>query len=112
VLAHLPELVVKEVTAPGGYGMLIDPAPELRSTSSANRSSPAPERYIAQPPCPVRPARPLPTHNSHPHIDLRPFVLSGRDSPSSPAPHPRRPSRRIAHRQFFPRRHQAVGLET
>ncbi len=81
VLAHLPELVVKEVHGAGGYGMLIGPASTaveieaFRARIIAN-----PERYIAQPTlalstCPTFAARQL----SPRHIDLRPFVLSGRE---------------------------------
>lgn len=79
-LAHLKDLVVKEVHGAGGYGMLIGPAAtraeieEFRLRIRAN-----PERYIAQPTlalstCPTFVAAGLAPR----HIDLRPFVLSGR----------------------------------
>ncbi len=81
VLAHLPELVVKEVHGAGGYGMLIGPAATAAEIESFRaRILADPDRYIAQPTlalstCPTFAARQL----SPRHIDLRPFVLSGRD---------------------------------
>jgi uncharacterized circularly permuted ATP-grasp superfamily protein len=81
VLAHLPELVVKEVHGAGGYGMLIGPAATAAEIEHFRKLIVAsPERYIAQPTlalstCPTFAARGLQPR----HIDLRPFVLSGRD---------------------------------
>jgi len=81
VLAHLPDLVVKEVHASGGYGMLIGPAATKSEIEHFRRLiSASPERYIAQPTlalstCPTFAASGLKPR----HIDLRPFVLSGRD---------------------------------
>ena len=81
VLAHLPELVVKEVHGAGGYGMLIGPAATAAEIESFRaRIIANPERYIAQPTlalstCPTFAARQLAPR----HIDLRPFVLSGRE---------------------------------
>jgi uncharacterized circularly permuted ATP-grasp superfamily protein len=81
VLAHLPELVVKEVHGAGGYGMLIGPAATASEIENFRRLIvAAPERYIAQPTlalstCPTFAAQGLRPR----HIDLRPFVLSGRD---------------------------------
>jgi len=80
-LAHLPELVVKEVHGAGGYGMLIGPTStaaeieEFRHRILAN-----PSNYIAQPTlalstCPTFVEQGLAPR----HIDLRPYVLSGRD---------------------------------
>ncbi len=81
VLAHLPELVVKEVHGAGGYGMLIGPAAtsaeieEFRSRIKAH-----PERYIAQPTLALSTSPTFSMAGVAPrHIDLRPFVLSGRD---------------------------------
>jgi len=80
VLAHLAELVVKEVHGAGGYGMLVGPAStaEERETFRA-RILASPETYIAQPTlalstCPTFVASGLAPR----HIDLRPYVLSGR----------------------------------
>jgi uncharacterized circularly permuted ATP-grasp superfamily protein len=81
VLAHLPELVVKEVHGAGGYGMLIGPAASAAEIEHFRKLIIAsPERYIAQPTlalstCPTFAAKGLTPR----HIDLRPFVLSGRD---------------------------------
>ncbi len=81
VLDHLPELVVKEVHGAGGYGMLIGPAATRAEIESFRaRILARPESYIAQPTlalstCPTFAAPGLVPR----HIDLRPFVLSGRD---------------------------------
>ncbi len=81
VLEHLPELVVKEVHGAGGYGMLIGPA-ATRAEIDAFRARilAHPQAYIAQPTlalstCPTFAQRGLAPR----HIDLRPFVLSGRE---------------------------------
>ena len=81
VLAHLGELVVKEVHGAGGYGMLIGPAStraqieEFRARIVAH-----PERYIAQPTLALSTSPTLVAAGLAPrHIDLRPFVLSGRE---------------------------------
>ena len=81
VLAHLPELVVKEVHGAGGYGMLIGPAATAMQLEDFRaRIKAHPERYIAQPTlalstCPTFAGAAIAPR----HIDLRPFVLSGRD---------------------------------
>jgi uncharacterized circularly permuted ATP-grasp superfamily protein len=81
VLAHLSELVVKEVHGAGGYGMLIGPATSCAEIEKFRQQIiAAPERYIAQPTlalstCPTFVEAGLAPR----HIDLRPFVLSGRD---------------------------------
>jgi uncharacterized circularly permuted ATP-grasp superfamily protein len=81
VLAHLPELVVKEVHGAGGYGMLIGPtATSAEIEAFRARIVAHPERYIAQPTlalstCPTFVEAGLAPR----HVDLRPYVLSGRD---------------------------------
>jgi uncharacterized circularly permuted ATP-grasp superfamily protein len=81
VLAHLAELVVKEVHGAGGYGMLIGPRASLAEIENFRaRIIADPGRYIAQPTlalsaCPTFVAQGLAPR----HIDLRPFVLSGRE---------------------------------
>ncbi len=81
VLAHLDELVVKEVHGAGGYGMLIGPAATVAEREAFRaRIVAAPDRYIAQPTlalstCPTFVASGVAPR----HIDLRPYVLSGRD---------------------------------
>ena len=81
VLDHLAELVVKEVHGAGGYGMLIGPAATATQLDNfRSRIKAHPDRYIAQPTlalstCPTFSAAGVAPR----HIDLRPFVLSGRD---------------------------------
>ena len=81
VLDHLPELVVKEVHGAGGYGMLIGPAAtgtQLEDFRARIRAHP--ERYIAQPTLALSTSPTFTESLIAPrHIDLRPFVLSGRD---------------------------------
>jgi uncharacterized circularly permuted ATP-grasp superfamily protein len=81
VLAHLSELVVKEVHGAGGYGMLIGPASSREQIDVFRRQIVAtPERYIAQPTLALSTCPTFADHSLAPrHIDLRPFVLSGRD---------------------------------
>jgi uncharacterized circularly permuted ATP-grasp superfamily protein len=79
-LARLPELVVKECHGAGGYGMLIGPAATASELEAFRaRILAAPERYVAQPTlalstCPTFVAGGLAPR----HIDLRPYVLSGK----------------------------------
>ena len=81
VLANLSELVVKEVHGAGGYGMLIGPlASQAEIEAFRLRILADPARYIAQPTlalsaCPTFVEAGLAPR----HVDLRPFVLSGRD---------------------------------
>src|SRR5487761_2655592 len=81
VLAHLAELVVKEVHGSGGYGMLVGPTAtpdEIRLFRDKILAAPA--GYIAQPTlalstCPTYVASGIAPR----HIDLRPYVLSGKE---------------------------------
>jgi uncharacterized circularly permuted ATP-grasp superfamily protein len=79
VLAHLSELVVKEVHGAGGYGMLIGPAASQAEIDQFRRQIIAtPERYIAQPTLALSTCPTFAEGGLAPrHIDLRPFVLSG-----------------------------------
>ena len=81
VLAHLPELVVKEVHGAGGYGMLIGPAASKAEIEAFRAQIIAtPERYIAQPTLALSTCPTFADAGLAPrHIDLRPFVLSGRE---------------------------------
>lgn len=78
VLAHLPELVVKEAQGSGGYGMLIGPKAsqaELETFRVKLMANPA--AYIAQPTLALSVCPTLVEEGVAPrHIDLRPFVLS------------------------------------
>jgi len=86
VLEHLDELVVKSVNESGGYGMLIGPhaSPAEREEFRA-RILDNPRSFIAQPtlalsrhPCWVD------DHFEGRHVDLRPFVLFGRELTVTP----------------------------
>ncbi|MDD3481419.1 circularly permuted type 2 ATP-grasp protein [Azovibrio restrictus] len=83
VLAHLPELVVKEVHGAGGYGMLVGPAATKAEIENFRKLLEArPEGYIAQPTlalsnCPTFVDGDKFGGVAPRHLDLRPFVLSG-----------------------------------
>ena len=82
VFQNLQNLVVKEVHGSGGYGMLIGPAStaEERETYKA-RVMRNPENYIAQPTLALSTAPTLIDGEIVPrHVDLRPFVLSGKET--------------------------------
>ncbi|BAO88184.1 circularly permuted type 2 ATP-grasp protein [Caballeronia cordobensis] len=80
-LAHLPELVVKEVHGAGGYGMLVGPASTHDEIEAFRaRLVSKPEGYIAQPTLALSACPTFVDAGIAPrHIDLRPFVLSGRE---------------------------------
>ncbi|AET90630.1 hypothetical protein BYI23_B000230 [Burkholderia sp. YI23] len=80
-LAHLPELVVKEVHGAGGYGMLVGPASTHDEIDAFRaRLVSKPEGYIAQPTLALSACPTFVDAGIAPrHIDLRPFVLSGRE---------------------------------
>jgi len=80
VLAHLEQLVVKEVHGAGGYGMLIGPAASRAEIEEFRRRLVAkPDGYIAQPTLALSACPTYVDNGIAPrHIDLRPFVLSGR----------------------------------
>jgi uncharacterized circularly permuted ATP-grasp superfamily protein len=81
VLEHIAELVIKETQGSGGYGMLIGP----RSTREEREKfrgliQKDPEGYIAQPTLALSTCPSFCDEGIAPrHIDLRPFILSGRD---------------------------------
>ncbi len=78
-LAHLPELVVKEVHGAGGYGMLVGPASSKAEIENFRaRIIARPDAYIAQPTLALSVCPTFVESGIAPrHIDLRPFVLSG-----------------------------------
>jgi len=80
-LAHLSELVVKEVHGAGGYGMLVGPASTRKEIEEfALRVRANPTNYIAQPTLALSTCPTYVESGVAPrHIDLRPFVLSGKD---------------------------------
>jgi len=79
-LANLKDLVVKEVHGAGGYGMLVGPAStkaEIKDFAQAIRANPA--GYIAQPTLSLSSCPTFVESGIAPrHIDLRPYVLSGK----------------------------------
>ncbi|HKX93384.1 MAG TPA: circularly permuted type 2 ATP-grasp protein [Methylibium sp.] len=79
VLAHLGELVVKEVHGAGGYGMLVGPAASKAEIEAFRAQLVAnPGNYIAQPTLALSTCPTYVDSGIAPrHIDLRPFVLSG-----------------------------------
>ena len=79
-LAHLAELVVKEVHGAGGYGMLVGPASTKAEIEDFRaRLLAKPEGYIAQPTLALSACPTYVESGIAPrHIDLRPFVLSGK----------------------------------
>jgi uncharacterized circularly permuted ATP-grasp superfamily protein len=81
VLANLEQLVVKEVHGAGGYGMLVGPAASKQEVADFRRVLEArPEHYIAQPTLSLSTCPTFVDAGIAPrHIDLRPFVLSGKE---------------------------------
>ena len=79
-LAHLHELVVKEVQGSGGYGMLVGPAATKQEIEEFRlRIVSKPANYIAQPTLALSTCPTLVEAGIAPrHVDLRPFVLSGK----------------------------------
>ena len=81
VLSNLDELVVKEVSGSGGYGMLVGPHSTKRERDDFSRKiKHSPDGFIAQPTlalstCPTFVASGVAPR----HVDLRPFVLTGAD---------------------------------
>ncbi|BCT32966.1 circularly permuted type 2 ATP-grasp protein [Pseudomonas protegens] len=82
VLANLPDLVVKETQGSGGYGMLVGPAATAAEIEEfRTRLKARPEAYIAQPTLSLSTCPTFVESGIAPrHIDLRPFVLSGRET--------------------------------
>ena len=81
VLANLPELVVKEVHGAGGYGMLVGPTASKDEIEKFRaRVKENPDKYIAQPTLSLSACPTFVESGVAPrHIDLRPFVLSGKE---------------------------------
>ena len=81
VLDNIEQLVVKEVHGSGGYGMLIGPTAD-KATIAAFRAKlkAAPKNFIAQPTLALSTCPTCVDAGVAPrHVDLRPFVLTGRD---------------------------------
>lgn len=80
VLAKLPELVVKEVHGSGGYGMLVGPkATQAEIEAFRTKVLANPSHYIAQPTLALSTCPTWVDEGIAPrHVDLRPYVISGR----------------------------------
>jgi uncharacterized circularly permuted ATP-grasp superfamily protein len=80
VIEHLDELVVKEVQGSGGYGMLVGPTSSKQElTDFRAKILDNPGNFIAQPTlalstCPTFVEKGIAPR----HVDLRPYVLSGK----------------------------------
>ena len=81
VLEHLAELVVKEVHGSGGYGMLVGPTSSKAEIEAFRQKILAtPDNYIAQPTLSLSTCPTYVESGVAPrHIDLRPYVLSGKE---------------------------------
>ncbi len=80
VLEHLEELVVKPANESGGYGMLVGPAStKAERTEFAKLIQADPRNYIAQPTLGISTVPTVVHGKVEPrHVDLRPFILSGK----------------------------------
>jgi uncharacterized circularly permuted ATP-grasp superfamily protein len=80
-LDNLADLVVKEVHGAGGYGMLVGPASTKAEIEDFRKALLAnPSNYIAQPTLSLSTCPTFVDSGIAPrHIDLRPFVLSGKE---------------------------------
>jgi uncharacterized circularly permuted ATP-grasp superfamily protein len=81
VLDNIEELVVKEVHGSGGYGMLIGPKEDKATIASFRAKLKSdPKNFIAQPTLSLSTCPTCVEEGIAPrHVDLRPFVLNGRD---------------------------------
>jgi uncharacterized circularly permuted ATP-grasp superfamily protein len=77
----LEELVVKEVHGSGGYGMLIGPKADKTAIAAFRAKLKSdPNNFIAQPTLALSTCPTCVEEGIAPrHVDLRPFVLAGRD---------------------------------
>ncbi|MEA9988323.1 circularly permuted type 2 ATP-grasp protein [Pseudomonas sp. RTS1] len=82
VLANLEQLVIKETQGSGGYGMLVGPASTAAEIEDfRQRIKARPHAYIAQPTLSLSTCPTFVENGIAPrHIDLRPFVLSGKET--------------------------------
>ena len=80
VLANLDKLVVKPANESGGYGMLIGPYSTRAERETFEKLIKAnPRNYIAQPTLGISTVPTVVGHGLEPrHVDLRPFILSGK----------------------------------
>ena len=81
VLDHLGELVVKSANESGGYGMLVGPHSTTKQQEEfAEKIQANPRNYIAQPTLALsRVPTIVGDHFEGRHVDLRPYILCGKD---------------------------------
>ena len=81
VLANLEQLVVKPTDESGGYGIMVGPqASRAQHRAYAKLIKERPEKYIAQPTLSLSTAPTVCENGIYPrHLDLRPFILQGKD---------------------------------
>jgi uncharacterized circularly permuted ATP-grasp superfamily protein len=81
VLEHIDELVVKLAHGSGGYGMLVGPhSTKAQHDEFRARILAKPEHYIAQPTLALSTVPTLAGETIAPrHVDLRPYVLMGKE---------------------------------
>ncbi|HUB83090.1 MAG TPA: circularly permuted type 2 ATP-grasp protein [Bryobacteraceae bacterium] len=81
VLEHLAQLVVKAANESGGYGMLVGPhSTGAEREEFARRIQAEPRNYIAQPTLALsRVPTIVDDHFEGRHVDLRPYVLCGKE---------------------------------
>jgi len=81
VLSNLDKLVVKAANESGGYGMLVGPhATEEQRAAFAGKIMAEPRNYIAQPTLALsRVPTIVDDHFEGRHVDLRPYVLCGKE---------------------------------
>ena len=81
VVEHIDELVVKAANESGGYGMLVGPhSTKEQCAEFARRVKADPRNYIAQPTLALsRVPTIVENHFEGRHVDLRPYILYGRD---------------------------------
>nr|WP_136250725.1 circularly permuted type 2 ATP-grasp protein [Ningiella ruwaisensis] len=81
VLENIHEMVVKPANESGGYGMLIGPhASEAEHEKFRKLIKADPRNYVAQPMLILSTAPTMVGTKAEPrHLDLRPFILSGKD---------------------------------
>jgi len=84
---NLAELVVKEVHGSGGYGMLVGPTSTKQEIEDfAKKLDANPANYIAQPTLSLSTSPVLTESGLAPrHVDLRPFVISGKTTSLIPS---------------------------
>ena len=82
VLANLDKLVIKPANESGGYGLLVGPhSTRAQRNQFAKLIEKDPRNYIAQPTLSLSTAPTYIEDRVEPrHLDLRPFILSGKDT--------------------------------